>query len=98
MPKTDPLALEEPKASTEATGAGLTALVDVLMHGEGDDAAIDAWHAYADDSSRELHEEVIEARQVLHHGTPNDAVDLADRHVPTRARIAAERLVERQTA
>jgi hypothetical protein len=79
------------------TGPGLGVLINAVMDGVTEDARIEAWHEYAEHRADELHADVLEARRALHHGTPADAVALADRHVPARAQAAAQQpAVERQ--
>jgi hypothetical protein len=54
-------------------------------------SAAAAWHEYLSSNKETVHAEMREAREVLHTGTPSDAIELANRHVPREASDAAAR-------
>jgi hypothetical protein len=52
---------------------------------------VDDWHEHLASHGGALHGEMIEAREILHMGTPADAIELANRDVPREASEAAAR-------
>ena len=87
MPKTEETASTE--AADPETGPALELLIGSVAASDTEDDRVEAWHQYAEQHADELHVDVLEARRALHHGTPADAVSLADRHVASRAQAAA---------
>jgi hypothetical protein len=67
---------------------GRAGLIDALAADADPDAQAEAWNVYLTDDADEHHREVLEARRVLNEGMPADAVALANRLVPERARAA----------
>lgn len=76
-----------------SSGAGAQELIsaDTPVSTQSPSGDVEALHEFAKTHQAELHEEMVEAREVLHMGTASDAIELANRGVQQEARDAAAR-------
>lgn len=77
--------------STAAEQAPSTTLGDAAAAVGNASNSVDEWHQYIASQDEDVHAEMVEAREVLHMGTPTDAIELANRDVPREASDAAAR-------
>lgn len=85
--RTGTATLASPLEEQETDAAGL----DRLTPNETLDSRVEAWHRRVAESGAEMHEEMVQAREILHTGTSADAVQLANEDIEQRATAAADR-------
>jgi hypothetical protein len=87
MPETE---LSAAPATEPATSSSIATIDPFAPRGSSHERT-EAWHQHVIDNADSLHEEMVEAREILHTGTAADAIALANEDVPRRARHAAAR-------
>lgn len=91
MPDTGTSIAAEQDSSQEGTPQGLVDANAASASSEISSSDAETWHEHVRTHQAALHDEMVEAREVLHMGTASEAVELANRSVSQEAHEAAAR-------